>query len=142
MALVFLEISPTDALSGAPVHGAKAAAMGTAFVAVADDPSAITHNSAGITQLAGTNIYNGQSVLLLSSEYKNPEGQAESTQPQVFLPPHFYLTSDFGLDNLAFGLGVYLLYGIGGRKWSQTGLTSYVSTDSLIGTLHINPTFA
>jgi long-chain fatty acid transport protein len=142
MALVFLIISPTNALPGAPVHGAKAAAMGTAFVAVADDPSAITHNPAGITLLKGTNLYNGQTVFILSSSYKNPEGQSETTQPQVFLPPTFYLTSDFGTDNLAFGLGVYSLYGIGGRKWSQTGLTRYVSTDSLIGTLHINPTVA
>jgi long-chain fatty acid transport protein len=142
LSLVFLVIFPTSALSGAPVHGAKAASMGTAFVAVADDPSAITHNPAGITQLDGTNIYNGQTVFILSSEYKNPEGQTERTQPQVFLPPTFYLTSDFGTDKLAFGLGVYSLYGIGGRKWSQTGLTRYMSTDSLIGTLHINPTCA
>jgi len=142
LALVCLIVFPTSALSGTPVHGAKAASMGTAFVAVADDPSAITHNPAGITLLDGTNLYNGLTVFLLSSSFKNPEAQSESTQPQVFLPPTFYLTSDLGTDNLAFGLGVYSLYGIGGRKWSQTGLTRYVSTDTLIGTLHINPTVA
>jgi len=142
LVLVFLLISPTRAIPGAPVHGAKAAAMGTAFLAVADDPSAITHNPAGIILLKGTHIYNGQTIFILSSEYKNPQGQSEGTQPQVFLPPHFYLTSDLGTDNLAFGIGVYSLFGIGGRKWSQTGLTRYVSTDSLMGTLQINPTFA
>jgi long-chain fatty acid transport protein len=142
LSLVLWVLSPSRALAGAPVHGSKAAAMGTAFLAVADDPSAITHNPAGITLLSGTNIYNGQTLFILASEYKNPGGQTERTKFQVFLPPHFYLTSDFGLKKLAFGLGVYSLYGIGGRKWNDTGLTRYLSTDSLIGTLHINPTVA
>jgi hypothetical protein len=38
---------PVAAFAGGPVHGAKAAGMGTAFIGLADDPSAILFNPAG-----------------------------------------------------------------------------------------------
>ena len=116
--------------------------MATAFLAVADDPSAILHNPAGLVNLKGTQIYNGATLVIPSSEYDSPDGRTEKTKFQVFLPPHAYLTSDFGLEQFVFGLGMFSPFGIGGRKWSDTGLTRYVSTDSLIGTVTINPTLA
>jgi hypothetical protein len=51
--------SPNTVFGGFPFHGAKAAGMGATFVAVADDPSAITFNPGGLTQLEGTNLYGG-----------------------------------------------------------------------------------
>lgn len=38
--LFYLIFSPSLSFAGGPVHGAKASSMGTAFVAIADDPSA------------------------------------------------------------------------------------------------------
>ncbi len=142
MAVALLAIFPTSALSGGPVHGAKAAAMGTAFLAVVDDPSAILHNPAGLINLQGTQLYGGQSVVIPSSEYDSPDGRTEKTRFQAFFPPHAFITSDFNSEKVAFGLGIFSPFGIGGRKWSDTGLTRYVSTESLIGTVSINPTFA
>jgi len=128
--------------AGAPVHGAKAAGMGTAFVGVADDPSAIMHNPAGLTQLKGTNMYGGGTVVLPSTEYTSPTGQSEETDFKVFLPPHFYISSDFNMEDIVLGLGIFSPFGIGGRYWSEDGLTRYISTESTITTLSVNPTLA
>jgi len=128
--------------AGTPVHGAKAAGMGTAFVGLADDPSAITHNPAGLTQLKGTNIYGGVTAVIPSTEYISPSGASEDTNFRVFPPPHFYISSDFNMENVVLGLGIFSPFGIGGRYWSEQGLTRYVSTESTITTLAINPTLA
>jgi long-chain fatty acid transport protein len=140
--LATLLILPGASMAGNPLEGAKAAAMGGAFAAVADDPSAIAHNPAGLTILKGTNLYNGISAVNLSSEYESPEGRSQTTSFQLFFPPHAFLTSDLGLKNLAFGLGIYSPFGIGGRKWSDTGFTRYASTNGLIATVNVNPTMA
>jgi long-chain fatty acid transport protein len=138
--LSLMMVIPTASQAGGPIHGAKAAAMGTAFVGVADDPSAILHNPAGLANLQGTNIYGGGTAVILSSEFKSPQGGKEKTSFQVFLPPHFYVSSDLGTNYLTLGLGLYSPFGIGGRKWSETGLTRFASTEGTIGTISANPT--
>jgi long-subunit fatty acid transport protein len=62
-AVCILLYAADAAFAGGPVHGAKAAGMGTAFVAVADDPSAILHNPAGLIKLK-TQIFMGAALLL------------------------------------------------------------------------------
>jgi long-chain fatty acid transport protein len=128
--------------AGTMVHGAKGAGMGTAFTAIADDPSAITTNPAGLTQLTGTNIYGGATFVFPSTTYQNLSGQSEDTEFQVFFPPNLYLSSDLNTKDIRLGIGIYSPFGIGGRKWSKDGLTRFSSTKSLIATLSINPTFA
>jgi hypothetical protein len=124
-ALILFLFLPDISFAGGPVHGAKAAGMGSAFVAIADDPSAIAYNPAGLTQLKGTNIYSGVTAVILSTEYEGPSGESEDTEFQVFFPPHLYISSDLNTDNMAVGLGVYSPFGIGGRKWSKNGPTQY-----------------
>jgi len=139
--LLFL-VLPAVSFAGGPVHGAKASAMGTAFVAIADDPSAITHNPAGLTQLTGTNIYGGVTYVIPSTTYISPSGQSEDTDFQIFFPPHLYVSSDLGTKDFRFGIGILSPFGIGGRKWDEKGLTRYSSVESMIATLSINPTIA
>ena len=131
-----------NSLAAGPIHGSKAAAMGTAFVGIVDDPSAILYNPAGLTNSKGTNVYAGATAIIPSSEYKSPSGQSENTEFQVFFPPHLYLSSDLKTQNMVLGLGIYSPFGIGGRKWSETGLTKFASTENSIGTLAANPVFA
>jgi long-chain fatty acid transport protein len=140
--LLFFFLTPVNSLASNPVEGSKAAAMGTAFVAVADDPSAIAHNPAGLTQLKGANLYGGMSFVIPSTTYTNPSGQSEETKFQVFFPPHLYFSSDLGTKDMRIGVGIYSPFGIGGAKWSKDGLTRYNSTESMIATLAINPTVA
>ena len=137
-----LLLLPMNCWASNPSQGARAAAMGTAFVAIADDPSAILHNPAGLTSLKGTHTYGGGTALTILSSYEDPHGQEERTHFQVFFPPHMFVSTDFGLEDVAFGLGLYSPFGIGGRRWDQDGLTRYVSTESVVGTFVINPTFA
>ncbi len=138
----FLTGNAAISFAGGPVHGAKGAGMGTAFSAVADDPSAILSNPAGLTQLEGTNIYGGNTFVIPSTSFRSPSGQEEDTAFQIFFPPHVYAESDLGTKDLRVGLGVYSPFGIGGRKWSETGLTRYLSTKNQIATVTINPTVA
>jgi len=140
--IFFLLLFPVHSLAGGPVHGAKASAMGTAFVAVADDPSAIMYNPAGLTQLKGTNIYGGTTFIIPSTTYENLSGQTEDTDFQAFLAPNLYVSSDLGMKDMRFGIGFYSPFGIGGRKWDENGLTRYSSVESMIATLSINPTIA
>ncbi len=133
---------PIDSWAAAPPHGSKATGMGTAFVAIADDPSAIVHNPAGLASVKCTQVYGGDTAITFLTTFENPQAQSESTHLRVFFPPHLFISSDFGLENVAFGLGLFSPLGIGGRTWSQDGLTRYASTESLIGTLAVNPTFA
>jgi long-chain fatty acid transport protein len=142
IALGFLLLLPEVTVAGAPVHGAKAAGMGTAFVAIADDPSAIMHNAAGLTQLKSTNTYGGITAVIPSTEYESPTGESEDTKFQVFFPPHLYICSDLNTDKLALGLGIFSPFGIGGRDWSDNGPTRYISTESTIATIAVNPTVA
>ena len=135
-------LSQNTAFAGAPVHGSKAASMGTAFVAIADDPSAILYNPAGLTQLTGTNTYSGATAVIPTSEYESPSGESDETDFQVFFPPHLYISSDLNTETIALGLGVFSPFGIGGRKWGEDGPTRYISTESTIATISVNPTFA
>jgi long-chain fatty acid transport protein len=133
---------PNFSFAGTQVHGAKAAGMGTAFVGIADDPSAILHNPAGLTQVSGTNMYGGVTAVIPSTKYTSPSGESEETDFRVFFPPHFYISSDFGMEKIVLGLGIFSPFGIGGRYWSEDGLTRYLSTESTIATISVNPTLA
>ncbi len=140
--VLFTLCFPVIVFGGAPVHGAKAAGMGTAFVAVSDDPSAMAYNPAGLTLMKGTDIYGGGTAVIPSTSFTSPSGESEDTAFQIFPPPFLYAVSDAGLKDLRFGLAIYCPFGIGGRKWSTTGLTRYAATKDQIATVAANPTIA
>jgi long-chain fatty acid transport protein len=140
LTLIFLMLD--SSLAGGPIHGSKAGGMAGAFVAVADDSSAILHNPAGLATQKGTSFYSGGTALFGPSEYTAPSGDSESTEFQLFFPPHLYASSDLKTKNVVFGLGIYSPFGIGGRNWSESGLTRYAATESTISTVAINPTVA
>lgn len=140
---LFLSLAPAArAVAGGPIHGARAAGMGTAFIGVADDPSAILHNPGGLTQSKGTQAYGGVTAVYVRSELEDATGERESTDFQLFYPPHLYLTSNLGTRRWVLGVGLHSPFGIGGRKWDKTGLTRYGSTESGIATFAVNPTAA
>lgn len=131
----------TPAYAGGPIHGARAAGMGTAFIGLADDPSALLHNPAGITQLSGSQIYTGVTVLSSHSDYSSASAD-ETTKSQYFFPPHLYCTSDLGTQEIVFGLALDAPFGIGGRQWDERGETRYLSTENTITTFAVNPAVA
>src|SRR5450432_3353212 len=63
---------------GLPDQDAFATARGEAFVATADNPSAIYYNPAGITQLEGDNLRGGVYGIYLDPSYRPPSSAPNS----------------------------------------------------------------
>jgi len=147
VSVIFIAFVNLQFLAGAvnasnPFGGSKAAGMGTAFVGVANDPSAIFLNPAGIGNLKGFQIYGGATVLAPETSFSSFDGGTEDTERQYYFPPHLYITYQPDASDFAYGIGVFSPFGIGGREWPDDGLTRYISTKSFVGTLTINPSMA
>ena len=72
-------------------QGARALAMGGAFAGLANDPSALYFNPAGITQLRGTNFYFGTTLIMPLGTYKTPGAKSSNIYSNQFLfDPFFY----------------------------------------------------
>jgi len=98
--------------------GCRALGLGAAFVGVADDPSAIFYNPAGLTlQKENLNFSVNGFYVMPTHEYVMPTGtKAEShynsSIPQIFVS---YKAS----DRLTLGLGAYIPYAGGGVDWKE-----------------------
>jgi len=115
---------------------AFASARGEAFVATADNPSAIYYNPAGITQLEGNNLRSGIYGIYLNPSFTPTNGASNSGNtyhssdnlaavPQLF---YTYTPTNFPLS---FGLGVYAPYG-GSINWPDgTGFRTVAMKGSL-----------
>ncbi|MFQ6070061.1 MAG: OmpP1/FadL family transporter [Candidatus Aminicenantales bacterium] len=100
--------------------GCRAIAIGGAFTAVADDPSAIYYNPAGLVyQRESLNISFNGFYIWPDHEYTMPTGATlhskySNAMPQLFLS---YKTS----ERITIGLGVYVPYAGGGVDWQASG---------------------
>jgi long-chain fatty acid transport protein len=127
-------------------HGAKAMAMAGAFTGLANDASAVYFNPAGITQLNGTYISAGTTLILPMSKFNGIEGaqipgllepaQEYEMESQVFTPINFYLTQQI-TDELFVGLSVNNPYGLG-TKWDDQWAGRYIAVDTELRTFFFN----
>lgn len=123
-------------------HGARAKAMGGAFTAVANDPSAIYWNGAGLTQLKGTHLMLGTHLLTPASTFRGiaPSTAYSYMESQMFTPTHLFASHK--LDNrLAIGLGFTSPYG-SGTKWNEDWVGRYITTETKLQTFVLMPTVA
>lgn len=100
-------------------HGNRAMAMGGSFTAVADDPSAMYWNPAGMAfqNEKGVQVMNGFTLITLKQDfYGDPpypgDGYHTAQKDQIFYPLHFYLVYPIN-DKLTFGTGVNTPFGLG-----------------------------
>lgn len=123
-----------------PNQDPEGIARGNAFVATADNPSAIYYNPAGITQLKGQNLRVGIYLLSAGTEYESPTG-AEAKTDTTFQPvPQLYYTSSITNTPLTLGIGIYAPYGLGidygknppFRTLVQKGTLMYVTANPVI----------
>lgn len=129
-------------------QGARATGMGLAFAGVADDPSAIFFNPAGIGFQEHFSLMVGGAVLGRSKadfSGANPypgEGDSESIQKQEFILPAVYAVVPLSTE-LNFGLGINAPYGLG-LRWNDPEHFSgrFISQNAVIKTLDINPVFS
>jgi long-chain fatty acid transport protein len=132
--------------------GARAAGRGGAFVARADDPTAISVNPAGLANLRGWHLEIGNQFSYNSYAYTrattldtgNPmNGVAPSVSfarvtngaPAQAADPFIGLTTDFGLSDWGFGLAAFAPPGIAQEQFPLTGGQNYmmVRRQAIIG---------
>ena len=122
--LAFFSAS-TVAAAGFAVNelGARPLGMGNAYTAIADTPSAVVFNPAGLVQQTGLAIEAGVAVVMPKYGYTLPaDGGATrfdvNGETQLFTIPAIYAAYRVH-RRVAVGLGFYSLYGLGVR-WPDT----------------------
>jgi long-chain fatty acid transport protein len=127
-------------------QGAKATAMGGAFAATADDPSAIFYNVAGIAQQRKVTFLAGGTSINFSNDFKGDPndpitvGATGQYNAHTFVPPNAYLILPVG-QNLTFGVGVFTPFGLR-TDWSEPWVGRFVSRDANVKTLSVEPALA
>ncbi|MEY2427642.1 MAG: long-chain fatty acid transport protein, partial [Verrucomicrobiota bacterium] len=96
-----------------PNQDPEAIARGNAFVATADNPSAIYYNPAGITQLEGQQARAGMYLISADTDYTSPSGQKAHTDRTVQAVPQLYYVNSLKNAPVSLGVGVYAPYGLG-----------------------------
>jgi len=127
--------------------GAKAVAMGGAFAATADDPSAIFYNVAGIAQLRRTEVMFGSTAITFQNQFKGDPNDLFTAGTQgglyrahTFMVPSAYAVVPIG-SNLTFGVGVFAPFGLR-TNWRQPWIGRFVSSDANIRTVSLEPAIA
>lgn len=112
------------------VPDAEALGKGSAFVAQADNPSAVYFNPAGLIQLKEkTYLSLGAAAVQPFCSYKDDSGYTTDRRKQVFTIPNAFVVSDFGLEKFSFGLGGTSYWGLG-TYWAEDSFSRYVSTNA------------
>jgi long-chain fatty acid transport protein len=154
LAVLGLSLSPLVAFGNGlalPSQDAFATARGEAFVATADNPSAIYYNPAGLAQLTGTQLRSGIYGLYYDPTYQPPKGARNAgktydIKKQFAAAPQFFFSSSLKAMPVSAGLGVYAPYG-GAISWpsgAEPGGTGFrtVGTQSSLTFIRINPVLA
>lgn len=111
---------------------AEVMGKGGAFAGEADNPSAIFYNPAGLTQLKGEHHISGGAALIhLNQSRTSPTGDKVQARRGNFLIPHVYAVSDFGLENVVFGVGSTSNFGLT-TDWAKDSFSKYVATKTEI----------
>ena len=132
-------------------QGAAASAMGNAFAAQADDPSALHYNPAGMTQLQGLQFMAGALIAGGSTDFTSPTGvtaRGDRNGTVAWPPPaHTYITAnlkDLGLTalgDLSAGIGLTVPFG-SLTRWPNDGPFRTATTFNTLPLLDIKPTLA
>lgn len=126
-------------------HGARAVALGGAFAATADNPTAVYYNPAGLAFLEGTSFTAGvygisfDSKIYGDSPYPGRAYKAEMDS-RIFTPSHFYATGKVG-ERAGWGLGVYAPFGLG-TAWPDNWAGRYITRRIDLEVYNVNPNFA
>jgi long-chain fatty acid transport protein len=132
-------------------QGATAAGQGNAFVAQADDASAIHYNPAGLTQVNGVQVVTGTTLLGGSIKFKSPTGidsRGDFGGSIAFPPPSYsYVSANLGslgwdsLSDVTVGLGLTSPYGLNTR-YPVDGPFNTAVTSAALPLIDIKPTVA
>jgi len=125
-----------------PNQDASAIARGNAFVATADNPSALYYNPSGITQLDGQNIQLGSLFYLgIYGDYHSSSGQDIDNDPEVIAVPTLQYTITPKEWPVSFGFGVYEPFGFS-VKWPDNVPFRQESLKGSLTYITMNPVVA
>lgn len=136
-------------------QGAKAMAMGNAFTAQADDPTALFYNPAGIAFLKGSQVSLGSTIIYvpstefngttpLSGDAPNGVGSAsvfEKAKNDIFIAPAIYATYSFEGMPLSLGLGINSIYPLA-KSWDDSSAFRNQIMNIAVKPINFQPTAA
>ena len=119
----------------------RSTAMGGAVMANQAEAASLATNPALITELEGTNIQLGATVVTAHAR-TTVAGDTRSLQRDVWTLPNFYITHKWS-DDISLGLGAFSRYGLGGtyRNW-QTWNGGLLAYKVKLETFSFTPTIA
>jgi long-chain fatty acid transport protein len=117
-------------------QGTAAMGQGNAFVAEANDASAIFYNPAGLNQIKRAQVYQGSFFNYPDREYSGG-GQDSQTNHRLYRSLTAYIAIPVH-DRVALGLGFFSPFGLG-SPWPPTWAGRYITTFSSLHTYTLNP---
>ncbi len=111
-----------------PDQDASATAQGEAFVAQADDASAVYYNPAGLTQVPGTQFTSGGYFVFRDITFKGTSGNTEEMNDPAYTL-NAYVATDLKLEKWRFGFGYNVPYG-NMTDWGKNSSFRYQVTQS------------
>ena len=138
-------LSGNSFASGFALIENSASGMGQAFAgaaAVAEDPSTIFFNPAGMMYLEGTQVTAALHIIDSDAEFNDkgstPIGGGDGGNAgDVFFVPNFYYVRDFA-EKYKFGLGINAPFGLA-TEYDDGWMGRYASTNSEVKSININP---
>lgn len=124
-----------------PNQDPEGIARGNAFVATADNPSAIYYNPAGITQLEGQQFRAGMYLISADTEFKSPAGLIGDTDTSFQAVPQLYYVNSLKKLPLSFGLGIYAPYGLA-LDWGEDSPFRTIAQNGKLLYATVNPVVA
>lgn len=108
-------------------HGARAMGMAGAFTAIANDPTALFYNPAGLAYVSGTRFYGGATLIKPISSFRGPSPSVDEWKMKdlLFNPINIYVTHQL-MDNLTLGIGLNNPYGLG-TEWDENWVGKYMA---------------
>lgn len=125
-----------------PNQDPEGIARGNAFVATADNPSAIYHNPAGISQLEeGNHLSVGTYLISVNVDFDSttggPDGQTDNSIQAV---PQLHYVHSLADSKFSVGVGLYAPYGLG-IEW-EGGPFPTLAEEGQLTYVSFNPVFA
>lgn len=122
-------------------QGAAAMGRGCAVTAIADTPSAIFYNPAGLGLQKGLGLEIGDTLIFPAGEHEDPDtGEVTKAEDNLFYPPTFYASYVLP-GRVALGFGLFVPFGLG-IKWPG-GWAGFEEIEQIdVQNIFLNPTVA
>lgn len=149
VALITVAFLLTPTLPGAfgegfrnPPDGAAALGRVGGKIALAEDPSALSHNPANLTLIEEPQAMAALTVLKTEAEFTSPLGFSAKTEDDWKYLPNLYVVSPMGNDSAVLGIGVTTPFGQS-TEWDEQGGLRYLAPyHAELRVANVNPTLA